>query len=179
MENTYDEKLLNAYMNGQFTNLQQGSTYYAFNRNKHVGKCQYNPHLPVRIGLDWNVDPLCAVIWQRCDTKPNVRVFKEIALHHAGEGDLLTERMCDTIRDMFPRNQYIAYPDATGSGRHSSAMYSDISIIRRAKFTVNVDHINPKVVNRVNAVNKQLYDDNIQIDPSCKMLISALEKVVN
>ena len=87
--------------------------------------------------------------------------------------------MCDTIRDMYPRKQYIAYPDATGSGRHSSAMYSDISILRRAKFVVNVAHINPKVVNRVNAVNKQLYDNNIIIDNSCKMLIGDLEKVVN
>ena len=159
MKSTYDEKLLNAYMNGQFTNLQQGATYYAFNRDKHIGKCEYNPRLPIRIGLDWNVDPLCAVIWQRHSVKPNIRVVKEIALHHAGEGDLLTERMCDTIRDMYPRKQYIAYPDATGSGRHSSAMYSDISILRRAKFVVNVAHINPKVVNRVNAVNKQLYDE--------------------
>ena len=179
MKNTYDEKLLNAYMNGQFTNLQRGSTYYGFNREKHTGNCEYNPHLPIRIGLDWNVDPLCAVVWQKYEYKPQIRVVEEIALYHQGEGDLLTERMCETVKGSYPRNTYIAYPDATGSGRHSSSMYSDIDLVRRAKFKVNVAHINPRVVNRVNAMNKQLSDGNIIVDESCKMLIGDLEKVVN
>ena len=179
MESTYDDKLLQAYMNGEFTNLQQGSTYYGFNREKHTGQCQYNPSLPIRIGMDWNVDPLCAVVWQQHYQKPNIRVVNEIALHHAGEGDLLTQRMCDTIKDLYPRSICMAYPDATGSARNSSAQYSDIDIVRRNGIKVNVAHINPRVVNRVNAMNKQLSEDNILIDKSCKMLIGDLEKVTN
>ena len=179
MQNTYDDKLLQAYMEGQFTNLQQGATYYAFDRDKHIGECRYNRSLPIRIGMDWNVDPLCAVIFQQHREKPNICIIKEIALHHAGEGDLLTQRMCDTIRDMYPNNRYIAYPDATGSARNSSAQYSDIGIVRKNGFKVNVAHINPRVVNRVNAVNKQFADNNILIDKSCKMLIGDLEKVTN
>ena len=166
-------------MDGQFTNLQQGATYYGFNREKNIKETKYNKSLPIHIGMDWNVDPLCAVIFQVYTQAPHIRVVKEIALHHAGEGDLLTERMCDTIKEMYPRNNYIAYPDATGAGRHSSSQYTDIDIVRRAKIKVNVAHINPRVVNRVNAVNKQLFDDNILIDKSCKMLIGDLEKVVN
>ena len=42
MKSTYDEKMLLAYMDGQFTNLQQGATYYAFNRENHTGKVRYN-----------------------------------------------------------------------------------------------------------------------------------------
>tara|TARA_R110002012_G_scaffold18657_3_gene68220 strand:- start:732 stop:2000 length:1269 start_codon:yes stop_codon:yes gene_type:complete len=180
MRNTYDEKLLEAYMNGRFTNLQHGSTYYAFKREEHTGRVSYNPRLPIRIGMDWNVDPLCAVIFQVYrNEKPNIRVVREISLHHAGEGDLMTQRMCDTIREMYPNNVYIAYPDATGSARASSAQYSDISIVRRNGFKVNVAHINPKVVNRVNAMNKQLSNNNILIDASCKDLIGDLEKVTN
>jgi hypothetical protein len=179
MRSTYDDKLLTAYMEGQFTNLQHGSTYYAFNRDKHVKECKYDRRLPIRIGLDWNVDPLCAVIFQQYHEKPNIRVIKEFALHHAGEGDLLTERMCETIKRTYPNNAYIAYPDATGAGRHSSAQYTDIGIVRRSGIKVNVAHINPRVVNRVNALNKQLSEDNIIIDKSCKMLIGDLEKVVN
>ena len=41
-----------------------------------------------------------------------------------------------------------------------------------------VKHINPLVVNRVNAMNKAL-QDNMIIDPSCKDLINDLERVVN
>ena len=179
MKNTYDEKLLKAYLEGEFCNLQQGATYYAFNREKHTGTVSYNPNLPIRIGMDWNVDPLCAVIWQQYPHEPQIRVVKELALHHAGEGDLLTQRMCDQIRDLYPRNNLIAYPDATGSARNSSAQFSDISIVRRSNITVKVNHINPKVVNRVNAVNKQLSTNNIIIDKSCERLIGDLEKVTN
>jgi len=179
MRNTYDERLLKAYMNGEFTNLQQGSTYYGFNREQHTGQVSYNPNLPIRISMDWNCDPLCAVIWQKYTQAPNIKVVKEISLHHRGEGDLMTQRMCDTIKELYPRNIYIAYPDATGTARHSSAQYSDIDIVRKNNIKVNVAHINPRVVNRVNAMNKQFSKNNILIDRSCKELISDLEKVTN
>ena len=42
-----------------------------------------------------------------------------------------------------------------------------------------VKHINPRVVNRVNAVNNNLSKGNVLIDKSCKMLIGDLEKVTN
>ena len=91
----------------------------------------------------------------------------------------MTQRMWDTIRELYPRNSYIAYPDATGTARHSSAQYSDIDIVRRNGIKVNVAHINPRVVNRVNAMNKQFADNNVIIDTSCKELIGDLEKVIN
>ena len=128
--------------------------------------------------MDWNVEPLCAVLFQKYSSKPQVRVFKSISLYHSGDGDLLTERMCHTIKNQYPDNKYYAYPDATGAARHSSARYSDISIIRKEGFDVRVKHINPIVVNRVNAMNRAL-QDNMIIDPSCKDLINDLEKVTN
>ena len=87
--------------------------------------------------------------------------------------------MCDTIKSMYPNTRYEGYPDATGTQRNSSAQYSDIDIVRRNGIRVNVAHINPRVVNRVNAVNKQFSEDNILIDNDCKMLIGDLEKVTN
>ena len=179
MQNTYDEKLLLAYMDGQFTNLQQGQTYYAFNRQKHTGNVSYNRNLPIHLGFDWNVSPLCCTVFQLYREKPQIRVIKEVALHHQGQGDLMTQRMCDTIKSMYPNTRYEGYPDATGTQRNSSAQYSDIDIVRRNGIRVNVAHINPRVVNRVNAVNKQFSEDNILIDNDCKMLIGDLEKVTN
>ena len=179
LESNYDEKMLQAYMDGQFVNLSRGATYYAFNREEHTGNVSYNPNLPVRISMDWNVDPLCAVIWQKYTQKPCIRVVQEIALYHRGEGDLMTQRMCDEIRRKFKNREYYAYPDATGTARHSSAQYSDIDIVRRNGIRVLVKHINPRVVNRVNALNNSLSKGDILIDKSCKMLIGDLEKVTN
>ena len=179
LESNYDEKMLQAYMDGQFVNLSRGATYYAFNREEHTGDVSFNPNLPIRIGMDWNVDPLSAVCFQLYTQKPQIRVVKEIALYHRGEGDLMTQRMCDEVRQTFKSRQYYAYPDATGSARHSSAQYSDIDIVRKNGFQVMVKHINPRVVNRVNAVNNNLSKGNILIDKSCKMLIGDMEKVTN
>ena len=178
LRDNYDEKLLKAYIDGEFVNLTQGATYYGFDRELHVGECKYNPHLPLHIGQDFNNDPLSSTISQ---IYPNgqVKVIKEITLSHGGDGDLPTQRMCDTIRQMFPNNIYYSYPDATGAAKNSSARYSDISIIRQNKFIVKVAHINPRVINRVNAVNNQLNKNNILIDKSCTGLIKDLEQVTN
>ena len=178
LKENYDEQLLKAYIDGEFVNLNQKGTYYGFDRTNAVRECKYNRSLPIRIGMDWNVDPLCAVIFQIHNNK-QIKVIKELALSHQGAGDLLTQRMCDAIRDLYPSNKYIAYPDATGSARHSSAQYSDIDIVRANGFQVLVKHINPRVVNRVNAMNNQLSKNNMIIDPSCKLLIKDLEQVCN
>ena len=178
LKDNYDEKLLKAYIDGEFVNLTQGATYYGFDRELHVGECKYNPNLPIHCGQDFNCDPLASTVSQ---IYPNgqVKVIKEITLSHGGDGDLPTQRMCDTIREMFPNNIYYSYPDATGAAKNSSARYSDISIIRQNKFIVKVAHINPRVINRVNAVNNQLNKNNILIDKSCTGLIKDLEQVTN
>ena len=87
-------------------------------------------------------------------------------------------RMCETVKQKYPNRKYIAYPDATGSARHSSSRFSDIQIIQKSGFQVKVKHINPLVVNRVNAMNKAL-QDNLIIDPSCNNLINDLERTTN
>ena len=57
-------------------------------------------------------------------------------------------------------------------------MYSDIDIIHRGGFKVRAGKTNPRVVDRVNAVNKAL-EGNVRIDPRAKTLIEDLEKTVN
>ena len=178
LRDNYDEKLLKAYIDGEFVNLNQGATYYGFKRETAIRECKYEPSLPIRCGLDWNVSPLCATIFQ-INHKKEIKVINEIALHHQGAGDLMTQRMCDTIKDLYPNTTYIAYPDATGSARNSSAAYSDLDIVRASGFKLMVKHINPKVINRVNAMNNQLAKGNLHIDPKCKLLIKDLEQVCN
>ena len=177
LESNYDEQLLKAYRDGEFVNLSALSTYHSFSRENNVKETKYNPNKPIYIGQDFNTDPLCAVLWQKYEQKPNIRVFKTYSLSHQGEGDLLTERLCQQIKQDYPNNTYFSYPDATGRAKHSSARYSDIDILRR-HFKVMVKHINPLVVNRVNAMNKVL-QDNLIIDPSCQDLINDFERTVN
>ena len=178
LEENYDKKLLKAYRDGEFVNLQQGQTYYQFDRNSNVGEVEYNRGKPVRYGIDFNADPECAVLFQLYEQQPQIRVFDCIALSHGGSGDLLTERMVNTIKQKYPNSEYIAYPDATGIRRGSSSMFSDIEIIRKGGVRIKALKSNPPVTDRVNAVNRAL-DGNLLIDTKCKALIQDLEKVVN
>ena len=178
LEENYDKSMLQAYRDGEFVNISALSTYHSFERSKNVQKCEYDRSLPVRIGWDYNVDPMCAVLLHTYKAEPKVRIFDCISLSHQGEGDLLTSRMCAVIKDKYPNHQYIAYPDASGFQRHTSAMFSDIDLLKQAGFKVNVRKSNPPVTNRVNSVNKML-EGNIIIDPRCKALIQDLEKVTN
>ena len=179
LKENYDENLLQAYLEGKFVNLQKGTTYNGFTREKNIRKCNYNPNLPIQVGVDFNVSPMAACIIQEQPHKPQIQVIDEILLTQDGSGDLLTERMMETIKRKYPNNKYYAYPDATGAARHSSSRYSDIQIIQKANFIVNVRHINPLVINRVNSMNNNLSKGNLIIDPSCKHLIRDLEQVVN
>ena len=178
LEDNYDTNLLKAYRDGNFINIQQGSTYH-FDRDTCVGKVEYDRSKPIHVGWDFNTDPEVVCLSQIYEQQPQkIRVFDCIALSHRGSGDLLTQRMVNEIKQKYPNSEYIAYPDATGRSSKTSAMYSDIDIIYRGGFKIRAGKTNPRVIDRVNAVNKAL-EGNVRIDPRAKTLIEDLEKTVN
>ena len=178
LKENYDEHLLKAYLEGKFVNLQKGVCYNGFSRERNIKECTYNPSQPIHVGIDFNVQPMACCIIQEQSNSPQIKVIDEILLTQDGSGDLLTERMMETIKQKYPNRSYNAYPDATGSARHSSSRFSDIMLIQKANFMVHVRHINPLVINRVNSMNNNLSKGNIIIDPKCKYLIRDLEQVV-
>ena len=178
LKENYDETLLRAYLNGEFVNLQQGQTYYNFKRGNNVKENKYNPSLPIRLSLDFNVSPMAASIFQTYSSEPYIRVFDEVELHHSGGTEIITERMVQEIKGKYPNKKYIAYPDPAGGSRHTSSLHSDHDILRQGGFEVKVTPRAPRVTDSVNAVNK-ICENNLIIDPSCKGLITDLEQTVN
>ena len=178
LKENYDETLIRAYMQGQFVNLQYGATYYNFDREKNTEKTNYDKTKPIKIGMDFNIDPLCAVLFQEHHISPKVRVFDEIKLRHSGTGELLTEHMAREIKRRYPNAIYHCYPDPSGQARKTSSIHTDHDILRQEKFILKVKRQAPRVVDRVNAVNK-IMDGECIIDPKCKGLIKDLEQVVN
>ena len=187
----YDNKLIASYIDGEFVNLQYGTCYYGFDRAKNVDQVSYNSSLPIRIAMDFNVDPISCVLFQIHKTKPKVRVFDEIQLSHSGGQDLMTERLAKLIKDKYPyenpnllqpkhkvdtTGHYICYPDPAGKSRHTSAFMSDHDILRRQGFGLRVKKKAPSVIDSVNAVNKAM--EFTIVDPKCKEFIKDLEQVV-
>ena len=182
LEANYDKRMLQAYRDGKFVNIQNETTYM-FERSKNVKKCEYNRSEPIHIGLDFNVHPFACVLAHIYPSSPKIQVFDTISLSHAGQGDLLTQRMADTIKSKYPNENYIIYPDASSRQRATSSAFSDFDILKMNGFQIRMGNKNPLVVNRVNSVNKMLEGNQLQpniiIDPRCKDLILDLEKVTN
>lgn len=188
----YDEKLISSYIHGNFVNLQYGTCYYGFNRDNNVKQVSYNSSLPIRIAMDFNIDPISCVLFQIYRDKPRIRVFDEIQLSHSGGYQLMTERIAKLIKEKYPyenpnllqpknklvdtTGHYICYPDPAGKNRHTSALMSDHDILRRQGFGLRVKKKAPSIIDSVNAVNKAM--EYTIISPKCEEFIKDLEQVV-
>jgi phage terminase large subunit len=157
------------FLFGEFTDADDGQVYYEFKREEHVSESAIKLAGTIFIGMDFNVDPMTAVLFQIRDNK--FVVFDEIYLRNSD-----TPKMCKTIKDMGLAGAKII-PDSTGRNRKTSGK-SDFIIIEEhfGKGCIQSTQ-NPFVVDRVNNVNRLLSQNRIIINPKCKKLINDLEQV--
>lgn len=185
-----------------------GLIYYSFNRavsiqpppwgtqyksnNPNVSPF-YNPNLPVHVGLDFNINPMSALIFQEMLDPKTQQVISwlidEILIptsntHEMGEE--ISRRYGKLAAQASAHNQYDVrhiwvYPDPAGAGRRTSAHgETDITILRRMGFHVIAMSSHPLVRDRINAVNGRFRGaDGTQllfVSPHAKKAIEALEK---
>jgi len=123
------------------------------------------------IGLDFNIDPLSAVVATRRDN--HLYIHEEIVISGASTHDLISE-----VRRKWPNNPVEVFPDASGSQRRTSSTTTDHTILQNARWTLRVGRTNPSVLDRIAAVNSRLKSStggvHITINNSCKKLIKGL-----
>lgn len=165
--NSLDEKQRKRFLLGEFNDDSDGSAYYAFNRDVNVTDFDSSYQSgQIRIGMDFNVMPMTAVIGYRVNDK--FYIWDEMFLENSD-----TFKMCDQLK----AKKYVGtvYPDSTGSNRKTSGK-SDHVILKESGFIIQSTR-NPFVTDRVNNINRLLRDGKIIIHPRCKKLINDLEKV--
>ena len=153
-----------------------GMIYYNFSRDKNiVEKYKKNTGI-LHIGLDFNVDPMSAVI---CVIE-NDRIFMidEIQIYSSN-----TNEICDEIRTRFKNVQIVVYPDPSARQRKTSAGgLTDLSILKNNGFDVRCRSTAPLVRDRINAVNSKLKNVNgknsLFIVKSCKNAIKSIERQI-
>lgn len=160
------EKERNRFLKGEYTDESDGSVYYAFKRDVHLSPVSRLPGT-VFVGMDFNVDPMTAILFQHIDNR--IQVFDEIYLHNSD-----TFKMTEALK-LKSAAGGIVIPDSTGANRKTSGQ-SDFSILEGAGFKIRSSR-NPFVSDRVNNVNRLFSENKISIDPRCKKLINDLEKV--
>lgn len=146
---SYPPQLINAYLNGQFVNLASGAVYPEFDRKLNHTDELILPNEPLHIGMDFNVLKMAAAVNVIRNGEP--RALAELT------GIRDTPAMVDVIKEKYPDHKIMIYPDASGQNTSSkSSTESDHSILRQAGFSVYVDGSNPRIKDRVNAVNAMI-----------------------
>jgi PBSX family phage terminase large subunit len=172
LEANYDPSLLRAYLDGEFVNLTTGQVYDRFNRNKHcIAKPPNTASEPIRVGIDFNVGNMSAVIAVRLNN--GLLVIDEIAGAHD------TDALAQEIRRRHPQQQIYIYPDASGGSRSTNASQTDIQILESYGMSNQSPRSNPPVRDRVAAVQALLENGKgqvrLQVSETCKRVIECLE----
>ena len=150
-----------------------GRVYYAFARESNVANLVSIPDAELLIGMDFNINPMTAVIAQRAGDQ--CQVLDEIVLPNSN-----TQEMMKQINDRYAGRRGVVHPDPSGVARKTSAPVgqNDFVLIRQAGWTVQPPKIG-SIVDRITNVNTMLCNANgmrrLLIHPRCKHLIHALD----
>jgi hypothetical protein len=143
---SYPAKTAEAYIDGQFVNMKSGTVYNEYDRKLNDTNETIKENDVLYIGMDFNVTNMSAIVHVKRDNKP-------YAVDEITEG-YDTPEIIQTIISRYPRHIIRVYPDASGSGRQSvDASKNDIALLEDAGFTIIADDSNPRIKDRVLAMN--------------------------
>lgn len=167
LRETYTEAQVNAYLNGEFVNINSDSVYKSYNRKAHRTDITPMPNERLYVGLDFNITNMNAIV----HVKRNAKLYAVGEIHACYN----TQSICDSLKENYPNHEIIINPDASGNARTTSGA-SDFSILKQNGLTIDAPKKNPNVSERVNAVNLAFQNDNYYInDKLCPNYAEALE----
>ena len=192
LKSTYPEELVRAYVYGEFVNLTSGTVYRSYNREAHASSELVKDNEPLYVGMDFNVDHMAATIYvKRLRNNNELITMSDKGSTHA-DGNFVqwhavdeiseaydTRTVAKMIRERYPKSTVIVYPDSSGKSRSTSDSVSegDISILRSFKFQCRYRSTNPKVKDRVMAMNAALQHGKVKINTiTCKRTAECLEQ---
>jgi len=186
----YPKQLIEAYLNGEFVNLNSGNVYSEYRRDlcesDHIIRIEPTSDSPrdtLHIGIDFNVNNMNGIIF--VERKPLLSPPKDYAyakrntfhaVHHiSGARD--TPELIEIIMNKWPLHQIICYPDASGKAVSSKGItLSDISLLKKAGFKVIAPNKNPRIMDRVQSVNSALKTGILKVNSTlCPEVAEALE----
>lgn len=170
LRDTYPQELIDAYLLGQFVNLTSGSVYRSYDRVANRSTETMRPNEPLKIGMDFNVGQMAACVF----------VLRNDNWHQVDEikGGQDTPAMIGTIKEKYEGHHITIYPDASGKNASSKgASLSDIGLLRQAGFVIRSRDSNPRVKDRVLAVNKAFESAKVYVnDRACPETARCLEQ---
>lgn len=180
-ERTFRQEYLASFEN------YSGIVYYGFHHKESLlpfsSAFESFKEMPLHIGMDFNVSPMCATISIEnkrytisAESKFYTHVIDEIVIYSSN-----THEMSEEIRSRYPHNPIYIYPDPACRQRRTSAGgNTDLKILQDSKyhFMPRLRSRHPLIRDRVNAMNSRLLtasgERRLFINPKCRQLIKCL-----
>lgn len=165
----YDEQFGGAFVSAG------GLIFHAFDEERNIRPCAYDPNLPILVGQDFNVDPMA---WVLCHRKGDtLEMFDELWLRDAN-----TPQALEVLKQRYPKHRHWEfYGDASGRARKTAATASDYQQIAGddhflgAGRSMHYLYSNPSQADRFAACNALVctVDGNRRffVDKRCKRFI--------
>ena len=192
LKTSYDELFFRQEVLGEYLNVNSGRVYHAWSEANEDRSLRFVPEAGLCWALDFNVDPMTAVVAQHLNGKVNV--IAELFLRNS-DTIAMCERFENLARPFAEAYRQVngqplpvtVYGDATGQSR-STASRTDYDLIRdyfrsRPEFKFGFDYprSNPPVRDRVNSVNAMLRNARgemrTRVHPDCRELIMDFHEV--
>lgn len=199
-KNTMDEEgWLSLFQQKPLNTTGIGLAYHSFDESRNVRELLRDDSLPIAWSLDFNVNPMSAVIAQvreqltsrshlTNERMTTIEVLDELVLPNSNTPEMCQEFDARVRKYARGRNPEIhVYGDATASRRDTRGLQSDWDIIftflknRGWNFKNFVTKTDPLVRDRVNSMNAALKSmggiTSLYVDERCKELITDLKEV--
>ena len=167
---SYPAELIDAYIEGRFVNLTSGTVYTSYNRETQRSRETLRQGEPIKLGMDFNVGNMAACAF----------VLRENDWHCVDElkGGIDTPSMIATLGERYAGHSVTIYPDASGKNTSSKgASLSDIGLLRGAGYAIRAKPSNPRVKDRVLAVNMGFQRGRVFVNPdACPETARCLEQ---
>lgn len=169
---TYPAELVSAYIDGQFVNLVGGNVYSSYDRLAHNSSEVIRDKEMLYMGCDFNVTKQAATVYVKRKGGEEWHIVHELVDMYD------TPEMIKIIQSKWPEHKIVIYPDASGKSRKTvNASISDIALLQQAGFEVRARDANPRVKDRVMAMNAALSKGKVYVNyAACPTVANCLEQ---
>lgn len=157
-----------------------GRVYYPFDRRLHVNDgVKFNPHLPIWVGMDFNIDPMSIAVIQEQEDG-SLWIVDEIVQFNSNVDEAAAELARRYWRYM---KQIVIYPDPAAKSRQHARGETSLDILREHGFNyIKYRRKHPAIDDRINCVNRQLLTASgkvgVYVSPHCKHVIRSFEQTM-
>jgi hypothetical protein len=133
LKKKYSGPLIEAYLQGEWVNLQSSTVYYAYDMKEHNSEEKIRRGETLHVGMDFNVGDMCASVFV---SRKGGEEWHQVAEVH---GLLDTPDVIEYIKEKWQNkgHKVYCYPDLSGSNRSATdASKVNIQLLRQAGFVI-------------------------------------------